>query len=73
MTNWGEPCQLSRHGIKRTHMRVLIARRLIVLLRKVLRKSGHRNSAVKSNVMKLQGVRAWDWGTGNRFSQIISQ
>lgn len=45
----------------------------MVLLRKVLRRSGHRNSVVKNNVIKLQGVRIPDWGTGEGFSQIVSQ
>jgi hypothetical protein len=41
-------------------MSVLIASRLMVLLQKLLRNSGHRNSVVKDNVMNLQGVRIRD-------------
>ena len=54
-------------------MSVLIASRLITLLRKVPRKSGHTNSPVKNNVTKLQGVRIYDRGIWKGFSQIISQ
>ena len=45
-------------------MSVLTASRLMVLLRKVPRNSGHRNSAVKNNVMELQRVRVYDRGIG---------
>ena len=45
----------------------------MVLLRKFLLNSGHRNSPVKNNVMKLQEVRIWGRGTRKRFLQIISQ
>jgi len=39
--------------LKRTYMSVLIASRFMVLLRRLLRNSGHRNSVVKNSVMKL--------------------
>ena len=57
MMNWWESCQHGRQETKDTYMSVLIARRLMVLLRNLPRNSGHRNRVVKSSVMKLQGVR----------------
>ena len=57
MTNWWEMHKHDRHKTKDTHIRVLTARRLIVLLRNFLRSRGHRNSVVKNSVMKLQGMR----------------
>jgi len=73
MPNWWEPCQHDQHEAKPTHMSVLNASRLIVLLRKRPRNSGHRNRTVKSNVIKLRGVRACDRGVRKRFLQIVSQ
>lgn len=47
-------------------MSVLTASLLMVLLQKRLRNSGHRNSVVKSKVMKLQGVRIRGLGCQER-------
>ena len=54
-------------------MSVLIVSRLIVLLVKRLRNSGHTNSVVKSKVMKLWGMRNHDWDTKKRYLQIVGQ
>lgn len=54
-------------------MSVLTARRLMVLLVKRLRSSGHRNNAVKSKVMKLWVMRVCDSGTRERRLQIVGQ
>jgi len=57
---------------KYTHMSVLNASRLMVLLQNFLRNSGHKNSVVKSRVIKLQGENC-DQNFEKKFLQIISQ